>query len=564
MDEMFTRDKKPSRRRVEPANETKQKTYSKKLKNDLTRSEAMRKKFRTGKADTSETIAEKKKKAKLRKQGKKHAKAKAVAASRVRSLAASQNEDQSAAFDSINAGIALTENAIYSAKAKAKAKGKEGYGKKLHKKKYAEDTKKANATKEAASETSKQLQKNLMKKEIQSQAYKAQAKEAANTAGSFTKRFVDKAEDLVGRLAENVTEFLVKFVKEHPLFSVIAVLVIIVVLIICGSFTSCSMMASGGGNVTLETSYTAQDPDIITVNDGYTDLEKELRKKVDDIEADNPGYDEYQYNLAEISHNPYELAALLTVLYEDYTPAEASERLEEIMDSQYKLTTEEVVETRTRTVTVTDPDTGEETEEEEEYDYYILKVTLTNKSVDGVAQNFGLTDDQYLRYQVLLETYGNKRYLFEGDPYAVRTPGEEYRVPSEYLTDEQFGNMLREAEKYLDMAYVWGGSSPETGFDCSGFVSWVINHSGNGWNVGRQGANSLYENVCTPVSASEAKPGDLIFFKHTYAAAGEKCSHVGIYVGDGMMIHCGDPIKYSSINTSYWQEHFYSFGRINQ
>ena len=563
MDEMFTRDKKPSRR-IEPANETKQKTYSKKLKNDLSRSEAMRQKFRTGKADTSETIAEKKKKAKLRKQGKKHAKAKAVAASRVRSVAASQNEDQSAGFDAINSGMTITEGAIYSAKAKARSKGKDGYGKKLHKKRYAEEAKKAGATKEGASETSKQLQKNLMKKEIQSQAYRAQAKETANATGSFSKRFVDKAEDLVGRLAENITEFITKFVKDHPLFSVVAVLVILLVLIICCSFTSCSMMASGGGNVTLETSYTAQDPDIISVNDNYTDLEKELQKQVDDIEKDNPGYDEYQYNLAEISHNPYELAALLTVLYEDYTPSEASAKLEEIMNSQYKLTTEEVVETRTRTVTVTDPETGEETEEEEEYEYYILKVTLTNKSVGGVANNMGLTDDQYMRYQVLLETYGNKRYLFEGDPYAVKTPGEEYRVPSEYLTDEQFGNMLREAEKYLNMDYVWGGSSPETGFDCSGFVSWVINNCGNGWNVGRQGANSLYENVCTPVSPSEAKPGDLIFFKGTYAAAGNKCSHVGIYVGDGMMIHCGDPIKYSSVNTSYWQEHFYSYGRINQ
>ena len=563
MDEMFTRDKKPSRR-VEPANETKQKTYGKKLKNELSRSEAMRSKFRTGKADTKETIAEKKKSAKVHKQGKKHAKAQAIANSRVRNVAASQNEDQSAGYDAINSGVTLAEGALYSAKAKSHSKGKDGYGKKLHKKKYTEEAKKASAAKEASAETSKQVQKNLMKKEIQNHAYRAQAKETANAAGSFSKRFVDKAEDLVGRLAENITEFLVNFVKDHPLFSVVAVLILIVVLVVCGCFTSCSMMASGGGNVTLETSYTAQDPDILDVNDNYLELENELQEKVDNIESDYPGYDEYRYNLAEISHNPFELAALLTVLYEDYTPSEANARLQEIMDSQYELTTEEEVEIRTRTVTVTDPETGEETEVEEEYEYYILKVVLTNKSVGGVAQNFGLTDDQYARYLVLCETYGNKRYLFEGDPYAVRTPGEDYEVPLEYLTDEQFGNMLHEAEKYLNMAYVWGGSSPETGFDCSGFVSWVINHSSNGWNVGRQGANSLYENVCTPVSPSEAKPGDLIFFKHTYEAAGEKCSHVGIYVGDGMMIHCGDPIKYSSVNTSYWQEHFFSYGRINQ
>ena len=326
------------------------------------------------------------------------------------------------------------------------------------------------------------------------------------------------------------------------------------------------------------TSFTAQDDDIRTVNAQYTDKETELQRKIDNIETDYPDYDEYRYNLAEIGHNPYELAALLTVLYEDYTEAEVQAMLETIFEKEYKLTTQRVVETRTRTETrtgtrtVTDPDTGEEYEEEYEYEveveyeYYILNVTLTNGSIQAAVDALGLTADQLERYQILLETKGNKPYIFgEYVNGGGIVPGsyEDYDIPAEYLTDAEFANMMREAEKYLGYPYVWGGSNPDTSFDCSGFVSYVINHCGNGWNMGRQTANGLL-GKCSRVSRSDAQPGDLIFFKGTYSGAGNGASHVGIYVGDGMMIHCGDPIHYSSIDTSYWQNHFYTFGRLNQ
>ena len=244
-----------------------------------------------------------------------------------------------------------------------------------------------------------------------------------------------------------------------------------------------------------------------------------------------------------------------------------------LFDRQYELKLEEKVEiryrteTRTGTTTSTDPETGEVTEEEYEYEvevpyeYYILNVTLTNKNLGHVITESGsMNEDQAERYAILLQTKGNKEYLFADDPY-VTTSSEylKYDIPGEALTDERFANMIREAEKYLGYPYVWGGSSPSTSFDCSGFVSWVINHCGNGWNVGRLTASGLM-NHCSIIRPSEAKPGDLIFFQGTYNTSG--ASHVGIYVGNGMMIHCGNPISYASINTSYWQQHFYCYGRI--
>ena len=565
-EEKFTREAKSSRRRVEPEAQTTEKSYGSKLKNDTSRGEAMRKKLRTGKADTAaETLKEKKHRDKLRAQTKKKGAPKPVDAAvsaRAHSQFAEANQDDNAGGDALNAGTQAMENVLYSAKVKSHNKKSNGYGKKLHKKKHMEEVKAESKVKEASNATSKELQKNRMKKEIQRNAFKQRSKEAANGAGSATKKFVDKAEDMVGKMAEAVTEFLTKFVTEHPYGTIIAVLVLMVVLVIVASLTSCGAGAGGVSNMTITTSFTAQDDDIVAVNDDYKELEDNIQDKIDSIETDYPGYDEYNYTLAEISHNPFELAALLTVLYEDYTPSEASAMLQTILDYQYELKIEEKVETRTRTVTVIDPDTGEESEEEEEYEYYILNVTLTNEGIQKAVDSLGLTSEQQQRYAILLETFGNKKYLFENDPYAAPQPGDyqDYNVPSEYLTDVEFGNMLHEAEKYLGYPYVWGGSSPSTSFDCSGFVSYVINHCGNGWNVGRQTANGLLNN-CTRVSKNNAKPGDLIFFQGTYNTSG--ASHVGIYVGDGMMIHCGNPIQYANINSSYWQSHFYTFGRLN-
>lgn len=265
-------------------------------------------------------------------------------------------------------------------------------------------------------------------------------------------------------------------------------------------------------------------------------------------------------DLDEINHNPYELAAYLTVKFEDYTRDEVQATLQWLFEQQYELTLTEVVEIRTRTTSSTDPETGETTTEEEDYEYYILNVKLRNKGLNSVISNSGLSEDDMERYRILLQTRGNRPDIFGNDIYA--TPGGEYTdydIPGEALTDTRFANMIREAEKYLGYPYVWGGSSPSTSFDCSGFVSYVINHCGNGWSVGRLTANGLM-GVCDIIPKSSAKPGDLIFFQGTYDTSG--ASHVGIYVGNGMMIHCGNPISYASIESNYWQQHFYCFGRI--
>ena len=401
-------------------------------------------------------------------------------------------------------------------------------------------------------------QKQAIKKEYA--AAKAGAAAAENTAAGTAKAAQGTA---------SMTEKAFQFVQSHSHIIIGIAAVGLLVLVIAGSVSSCSVLINGGGNVVLGTSYTAEDEDLKDVETDYTKLEDKLRKQIDRIETDHPGYDEYRYNLAEIGHNPYELASLLTVEFENYTRSQVQARLQSIFEVQYELKLEEKIEIRTRTVysSSTDPETGETTDEsyEEEYEYYILNVTLLNRGVDYVARNSGLTDDQLQRYEVTLECRGNRDDLFAGIAFATPdgagSSGEyqDYDIPGEALTDEKFRKMITEAEKYLGYPYVWGGSSPSTSFDCSGFVSWVINHCGNGWNVGRQTANGLM-GKCDIIPKSEAKPGDLIFFQKTYNTSG--VSHVGIYVGNGMMIHCGSPISYASIETSYWRQHYYCMGRI--
>jgi hypothetical protein len=401
-------------------------------------------------------------------------------------------------------------------------------------------------------------QKQGIKKEYA--AAKAGVAAAENTAAGTAKAAQGTA---------SMTERAFQFVQSHSHIIIGIAAVGLLVLVIVGSVSSCSVLINGGGNVVLGTSYTAEDEDLKGVETDYTKLEDKLRKKIDRIETDHPGYDEYRYNLAEIGHNPYELASLLTVEFENYTRSQVQARLQSIFEVQYELKLVEKVEIRTRTVhsSSTDPETGETTDEsyEEEYEYYILNVTLLNRGVDYVARNSGLTDDQLQRYEVTLECRGNRDDLFAGIAFATPdgagSSGEyqDYDIPGEALTDEKFRKMITEAEKYLGYPYVWGGSSPSTSFDCSGFVSWVINHCGNGWNVGRQTANGLM-GKCDIIPKSEAKPGDLIFFQKTYNTSG--ASHVGIYVGNGMMIHCGNPISYASIETNYWRQHYYCMGRI--
>ena len=318
----------------------------------------------------------------------------------------------------------------------------------------------------------------------------------------------------------------------------------------------------------LATSFTATDEDILGVNVDYKALEADLQSEISNIETAHPGYDEYRYQLEEINHNPYELTAYLTVVFEDYTREEVQDTLQELFDRQYELKLEEEIEVRTRTETrthtVTDPETGEVSEEayevEVEYNFYILNVILQNRGLGQAIDISGVTEEQKERYNILLRIKGNRPYLFEDDIYA-NSDGEytDYDIPGEALTDEKFANMIREAEKYLGMPYVWGGSTPSTGFDCSGFVCWVINNSGNGWDVGRTTANGLLA-CCDIIPFGEAEPGDLIFFQGTSDTAG--ASHVGIYVGGGMMIHTGNPTSYASVMTDYWQSHYYCCGRI--
>lgn len=405
-------------------------------------------------------------------------------------------------------------------------------------------------------------QKQAIKKEYA--AAKAGAAAAENTASGTAKA----AQGTV-----SITEKAFQFVQSHSHIIIGIAAVGLLVLVIAGSVSSCSVLINGGGNVVLGTSYTAEDEDLKGVETDYTRLEDKLRKQIDRIETDHPGYDEYRYNLAEIGHNPYELASLLTVEFENYTRSQVQAWLQSIFEAQYELKLEEKVEIRTRKETRVgyryNPITGTghtyTYQVTVQYEYKILNVTLLNRGVDYVARNSGLTDDQLQRYEVTLECRGNRDDLFAGIAFATPdgagSSGEyqDYDIPGEALTDEKFRKMITEAEKYLGYPYVWGGSSPSTSFDCSGFVSWVINHCGNGWNVGRQTANGLM-GKCDIIPKSEAKPGDLIFFQKTYNTSG--ASHVGIYVGNGMMIHCGSPISYASIETSYWRQHYYCMGRI--
>ena len=405
-------------------------------------------------------------------------------------------------------------------------------------------------------------QKQAIKKEYS--AAKAVAAAAENTASGTAKA----AQGTV-----SITGKAFQFVQSHSHIIIGIAAVGLLVLVIAGSVSSCSVLINGGGNVVLGTSYTAEDEDLKGVETDYTKLEDKLRKQIDRIESDHPGYDEYRYNLAEIGHNPYELASLLTVEFENYTRSQVQARLQSIFDAQYELKLEEKVEIRTRKETRVgysyNPITGTghtyTYQVTVQYEYKILNVTLLNRGVDYVARNSGLTDDQLQRYEVTLECRGNRDDLFAGIAFATPdgagSSGEyqDYDIPGEALTDEKFRKMITEAEKYLGYPYVWGGSSPSTSFDCSGFVSWVINHCGNGWNVGRQTANGLM-GKCDIIPKSEAKPGDLIFFQKTYNTSG--ASHVGIYVGNGMMIHCGNPISYASIETNYWRQHYYCMGRI--
>ncbi len=298
--------------------------------------------------------------------------------------------------------------------------------------------------------------------------------------------------------------------------------------------------------------YPSADADMLGAETAYSGMEAALKNELDNYATLHPGHDEYQFELDEIGHDPYVLISLLTAYHRGgWTLADVGETLEMLFERQYTLT-----ETVTRTTRYDEND--------QPYEYTVCKVKLVNFDLSHLPI-YVLDEDGMHFYAAYMATLGNRPDLFPTSEYPNASQREDYLdydVPPEALEDEVFAAMLKEAEKYLGFPYVWGGTNPNTSFDCSGFVSWVINHSG--WNYGRLGVIGL-ENVCTPVSRSNARPGDLVFFIGTYDAPyPDRPSHVGIYVGNGMMIHCGSPISYANINTPYWQNHFYGFGRLRE
>ena len=349
-------------------------------------------------------------------------------------------------------------------------------------------------------------------------------------------------------------------------------ILVVFVMFLSGLGTMGTMISQTGGAV-VESTYLSSDEDIYAVDEAYADLEAALQSQVNSIETTYPGYDEYRYQVDEITHDSYALISYFSAKYGDFRATDVQSEIQGLFDQQYSMRVWDETETRTRTETrtgtreVTDPETGATTTEEYEYEveveyeYHILNIQVTNKGLDAIAYE-SLNDDQKRYYQIYQASLGNRSYLFGDRILAgnVAGGGMSYDIPPEALTDAKFANMIHEAEKYLGYPYVWGGASPSTSFDCSGFVSWVINNCGNGWNYGRLTAEGL-RGICTYVSPGDAKPGDLIFYQGTYNTSG--ASHVGIYVGDGMMIHCGNPIQYASIETNYWQQHFMCFGRLD-
>lgn len=396
------------------------------------------------------------------------------------------------------------------------------------------------------------LQSNPVSRFWQKQQLKKQYRKQAKEAAKQGKKAV--------RFTEKVTRTVAAFVKRNPKVILLGLVLFLLIVALQSCMVGITSIGNGLISVAGGTSYGSSDSDIEAVEESYTALEKDLRERLSRIESDYPNYDEYRYSVDEIGHDPFELASYLTAKYGGYTPAQVQAELQALFGQQYILTTTETVEVRYRTETDTWTDENGETHTDTykvPYDYYILKVFLRNKSLGTVAME-NLDTEQQERYAIYQKTKGNRPYLFEGNIYAHAGEYTDYDIPSQALADPKFAAIIAEAEKYLGYPYVWGGSSPSTSFDCSGFVCWVINQSGAG-SVGRTTATGLF-NSCSHIPPDEAQPGDLIFFQGTYDTPG--ASHVGIYVGNGMMIHCGSPIQYTSINTSYWQSHFLGYGRL--
>jgi len=413
--------------------------------------------------------------------------------------------------------------------------------------------KKAEIDRPTSNPVSKWQQKQAIKKQYaaakHNQAAQTTAKAAENTAKA-AKKAAEKAEKAG------------KYVWEHRRGFAIAAAILLMLAFLLNGLSSCSVMMDGVGSGIAASTYPSQDADMLGAEAQYCAMEAELQRYLDTYESTHD-YDEYHFDLDTIEHDPYVLISMITALHQrEWTLDEVQGTLQMLFDRQYILTEDVVVETRyrTETDTWTDADGNTHTDTYQvPYDYYICTVTLENFNLSHVPV-YIMSEEQLGMYATYMATLGNRPDLFPGSGYIgkyVEGSYTDYDIPPEALDDEVFAAIIKEAEKYLGYPYVWGGSSPSTSFDCSGFVSWVINHSG--WDVGRLGAQGLC-NICTPVSSANVKPGDLVFFTGTYDTPG--VSHVGIYVGNNMMIHCGDPISYANLNSSYWQSHFYRYGRL--
>ena len=413
--------------------------------------------------------------------------------------------------------------------------------------------KKAEIDNPTSNPVSKWQQKQAIKKQYaaakHNQAAQTTAKSAENTAKA-AKKAAEKAEKAG------------KYVWEHRRGFAIAAAILLMLAFLLNGLSSCSVIMDGVGSGIAASTYPSQDADMLGAEAQYCEMEAELQRYLDTYESTHD-YDEYHFDLDTIEHDPYVLISIITALHQgEWTLDEVQGTLQMLFDRQYILTEDVVVETRyrTETDTWTDADGNTHTDTYQvPYDYYICTVTLENFNLSHVPV-YIMSEEQLGMYATYMATLGNRPDLFPGSGYIgkyVEGSYTDYDIPPEALDDEVFAAIIKEAEKYLGYPYVWGGSSPSTSFDCSGFVSWVINHSG--WDVGRLGAQGLC-NICTPVSSANVKPGDLVFFTGTYDTPG--VSHVGIYVGNNMMIHCGDPISYANLNSSYWQSHFYRYGRL--
>ena len=413
--------------------------------------------------------------------------------------------------------------------------------------------KKAEIDSPTSNPVSKWQQKQAIKKQYaaakHNQAAQTTAKAAENTAKA-AKKAAEKAEKAG------------KYVWEHRRGFAIAAAILLMLAFLLNGLSSCSVIMDGVGSGIAASTYPSQDADMLGAEAQYCEMEAELQRYLDTYESTHD-YDEYHFDLDTIEHDPYVLISIITALYQgEWTLDEVQGTLQMLFDRQYILTEDVVVETRyrTETDTWTDADGNTHTDTYQvPYDYYICTVTLENFNLSHVPV-YIMSEEQLGMYATYMATLGNRPDLFPGSGYIgkyVEGSYTDYDIPPEALDDEVFAAIIKEAEKYLGYPYVWGGSSPSTSFDCSGFVSWVINHSG--WDVGRLGAQGLC-NICTPVSSANVKPGDLVFFTGTYDTPG--VSHVGIYVGNNMMIHCGDPISYANLNSNYWQSHFYRYGRL--